>query len=115
MHAVLRWNVMLVVLGVWPGMVLAVDEVELSNASGDNDTIATAEALGALGAAPLVVNGFISTTDDDDIDFYSFTGSANQFVGLGISRGDDRPGSTDDVDTQLALFLAGRDAHCRKR
>ena len=50
--------------------------MELSNVSGDNDTIATAESLGALGAAPLVVNGFISTADDDDIDFYSFSSSA---------------------------------------
>ncbi len=112
MRAVFRWSVMLVVLGVWPGMVLAIDEMELPDASGDNDTPATAEPLGALGETPLVVNGWIAVGGDngpdlggdpDDVDFYSFTCGEDQFVGLGISRGYGRGGEV-DVDTILALF-----------
>lgn len=99
----------LLALAFWPGMVLAIEpgvpEVEASNASGGNDTPITAEDLGTLGSGALVVNGWISTDDPDDVDFFSFTTSHdNQFVGLGIRRGDGRFGSTDDVDTRLALF-----------
>ncbi len=95
----------MLVLGLMlsPVMVQAVPEGEASDASGVNDTTGMAQGLGALGATPLEVDGWISTNDPDDIDFYSFTGTMNQWVALGINHGDGR-GGLDDVDTGLALF-----------
>ncbi len=95
----------MLVLGLMlsPAMVQAVPEAEASDVSGVNDTTTTAQSVGALGDTPLVVDGWISTTDEDDIDFYSFTGTLNQWVALGINHGQER-GGLDDVDTGLALF-----------
>lgn len=106
MRAVLSVGAVLLLLGMMPARALADVEAEASNASGVNDTIAAAQAIGAVGATPLFVDGFVSTADDNDVDFYSFTGEENQFIALGISRGDGTSGSTDDVDTELSLFTA---------
>lgn len=63
---------------VFASSALAVPELEVS--VGTNDTAGTAQALGALGAGGLEVDDFLGgihpTTDDGDIDFYSFTATA---------------------------------------
>ncbi len=93
-------SISILAIGLLPATALAVPEAE------SNDNIGSAQPLGAVGAAPLVVDGTIANGSPNDIDFYSFTGVANQFVALGISRGDSRSGSTDDVDLMLHLFRA---------
>ena len=106
MRDLLGISAMALALGILPRAVMADVEAEASNASGVNDTIATAQGIGAVGATPLFVDGFISTADVNDVDFYSFTGEENHFIALGISRGSGTPGDNDDVDTELSLFKA---------
>ena len=77
-------------------------ESEAFNASGTNDSGTSAEDLGSLApGGALTVGGWISVADSGDVDFYSFSLSADATVTFDIDLG---IGGEDIVDTQLSLF-----------
>ncbi len=79
----------------------SISETELSNQSGVNDSITTAQSLGAYtSGGEFLINGAISSTNVDDVDFYSFTLGATTGLFFDIDNAELVSG----VDTTLAVF-----------
>jgi hypothetical protein len=78
---------------------------EGANGSGTNDSAATAQNLGTLGAAALTVRGWVDANNVNDIDFYSFAVASPAGVFFDVDYANDF-GSTADNDTGVDAFLA---------
>ena len=84
------------------------------NTSGVNDTVATAQDLGAVSDVnPLTVKGWVDSNNENDVDFYQFTvADPSLTLFFDIDFADDwdqldHPGDNDrGLDTALSIFNA---------
>jgi hypothetical protein len=104
-HDLRRLVMGVVIAALWPvGPALAVNEVE------PNGPISAAQALSIGSNGMAIVDGVVGVTSgaaENDVDFYSFQGTAGDVVMVDIDGGMKAPGAGRSVDTFIAIFGPG--------